>query len=218
MKPVLFKLAGISMIAFSLLSCKKIPDLKARLNFEVNNIDTNSVSAKRELRFETFTLNLNTIEFSARKDEKDFAAVAENSSYLDLAQSSSFFSSISLAEGFYRGVHVKLEIKRSESAPSVFLKGTYSDEKGNSTPLEIYVNEPIDIDLPAEDLLVFGNRNYKGEINVDLDKLLSSIAIYDIAIAQKTNGVVMINSSSNINLYNKVKSAMKNSFVVKFAD
>ena len=72
--------------------------------------------------------------------------------------------------------------------------------------MEFYFNDEFEIEVEAEDLVVSGTNDYLGLINVQLNKFLTNVSSADLDQAVKTNGTIIITSSSNINLYNKLKS------------
>ena len=65
------------------------------------------------------------------------------------------------------------------------------------------------MEIEAEDVTINSTTDYIGLVNLQLYKLLSNISTNDLSGATKTNGTIIISSSSNTALYAKFKTNLK---------
>lgn len=128
---------------------------------------------------------------------------------VDLFNLSPLLGSITIPDGTYDEVELKLELKKSASAIPLTLKGSYTDANGAKIPVEFYFNEDFEVEVEAEDLVVNGNSDYLGLINVQLNKFMTNVISADLSSATKTAGVIVISDTSNMNLYAKLKANLK---------
>ena len=126
---------------------------------------------------------------------------------VNLFNLSPVLGSISIPDGTYNEVELKLELKQTTTAAiPLTLKGMYTNASGAKIPVEFYFNEDFEIEVEAEDLVVNGTNDYLGLINVQLNKLLTNVSSSDLDGASKTNGTIVISITSNPDLYNKLKA------------
>jgi len=154
------------------------------------------------------TLNIQEIDFEAKKDGSTIEYEYKQLVNVNLKNAGSSLGSVTIPDGTYNEVELKLELKKSStSAIPVVLKGTYEDLSGASIPVEFQFNEDVEVKVEAEDLVVEANSHI-AYINMQLNKLLSNISISDMTMASKTNGTIVISSTSNTALYNKLKASL----------
>ena len=165
------------------------------------------VGSSNTLSFTSGSVNVSEIDFEAESETIEIEYELKKSLTIDLFNLSPILGSVNIPEGTYEEVELKLVLKKStDNTIPLTLKGTYKDANGLSTPVEFYFNDEFEIEIEAENVLVQSNTDYIGLINLQLNKLLVNIGSNDISAATKTNGVIVISSSSNLNLYNKFKS------------
>ena len=129
---------------------------------------------------------------------------------VDLFNLSPILGSITIPDGTYNEVELKLELKKSTTSNiPLALKGTYTDDSGSKIPVEFYFNEDFEVEVEAEDLVVNGNNDYLGLINIQLNKFMTNVISADLSGAAKTGGVIVISSTSNMDLYTKLKANLK---------
>ena len=170
------------------------------------------VGSSNTLSFTSGSVNVSEIDFEAESKSVEIEYELKKFVNVDLFNLSPILGSINLPEGTYDEVELKLVLKKStNNVIPVTLKGTYRDANGINTPVEFYFNEDFEIEVEAEDVVINSKSDYIGLVNLQLNKLLFNIGSNDLSGAIRTNGVIVISSTSNANLYNKFKSNL-NSF------
>lgn len=164
-------------------------------------INTNS-----SITWTSGSLYISEIDFEAESKDKKIEYEFKQGVNVDLFNLSPLLGSITIPDGTYDEVELKLELKKSTTTVPLTLKGTYTDGSGAKIPLEFYLNEDFEVEVEAEDLVVSGNKDYIGLINVQLNKFMTNVLSADLSSATKTGGVIVISSTSNMNLYSKFKA------------
>ena len=149
-------------------------------------------------------INVHEIDFEAKSKTVKIEYELKSLLNIDLFNLSPVLGSISIPDGTYDEVELKLVMKKSTTNIPFTLKGTYTNGVGVKTPVEFYFNDEFEVEVEAEDIVVNGTKDYLGLINVQLNKLLVSVSSLDLDNAVKVNGAIVISSSSNVSLYNKI--------------
>ncbi len=159
-------------------------------------------------------LNITEIDFEAESNNNPIEYELKQAIRVDLLNLSPVLGNITLPVGSYDEVELKILLRKSATKEiPLTLKGTYTDSNGVKRPFEFYLNEDIDIEVEAEDIVIDGKSDYTGMINVQLNKFLTNITRTDLSTATKTEGVIVISSTSNADIYSKLKTN-----ILAFAD
>ena len=161
------------------------------------NVNTNS-----SISWTSGSMNVSEIDFEAKKDNQEIENEYKNLVNVDLLNLSPVIGNINLPDGLYQEVELKLAFKKSTAAMPLTLKGIYTNSTGEKIPVEFYFNEDTELKAEAENIEVKAN-DHIGYINLQLNKLLTNIGQADLGSATKTNGTIVISSTSNPDLYNK---------------
>ena len=167
---------------------------------------TVGINTNSSITWTSGSLFISEIDFEAESKNKKIEYEFKQGVNVDLFNLSPLLGSITIPDGTYDEVELKLELKKSTTTIPLTLKGTYTDGIGAKIPLEFYFNEDFEVEVEAEDLVVSGNKDYLGLINVQLNKFMTNVLSADLSSATKTGGVIVISSTSNMNLYAKFKA------------
>lgn len=152
------------------------------------------------------TLNVSEIDFEAEKDDVETEYQLKNHVSVDLFNLSPVLGSISIPDGTYNEVELKIVLKKTGTGNvPLALKGEYTDGSGVKTPVEFSFNEDVEIEVEAENVVVSSN-DYIGMINFQLNKFLANVTTSDLSNSMKTGGKIVISSTSNTELYHKIKA------------
>jgi hypothetical protein len=197
----------------------KVSNLSAPLKAGVHssNLTTMSIGTGN-ITWESGFANVSSITFEGKNEndnnnnEED--AFTEPAPFkVDLFKTSPLLGNVDIAVGLYHNVDIKLDIKQTSTDPALFLKGTYSSANG-AIPVEFSLDEHsdgVEILITAKDLSVGAKDHYVDTINLHLNKLMEGVSTSDLAGAALTNGVILINSTHNANIYSKIKANINNS-------
>jgi hypothetical protein len=166
-----------------------------------------TVNSNSSLTWTSGNATISEIDFEAESNNSEIEYELKNAVNVNLFNLSPILGNITIPDGTYNEVELKLELKKSTTAAiPLTLKGMYTNANAVKIPVEFYFNEDFEIEVEAENLVVSGTNDYLGLINVQLNKFLTNVSSSDLDGATKTNGTIIISSTSNVNLYNKLKS------------
>jgi len=166
-----------------------------------------AVNSNSSLTWTSGNVNVSEIDFEAESKSAKIEYELKQAFNVDLFNLSPVLGSISLPDATYEEVELKLVLRKSANSNiPLTLKGLYTDGSGNKIPVEFYFNEDFEAEVEAENLVVSGTNDYIGLINIQLNKFLTNVVTADLSGAVKSNGVIVISSTSNTELYAKLKA------------
>ncbi len=166
-----------------------------------------AVNSNSSLTWTSGNLNVSEIDFEAESKSAKIEYELKQAFNVDLFNLSPVLGSITLPDATYEEVELKLVLRKSATTNiPLTLKGLYTDGSGTKIPVEFYFNEDFEAEVEAENIIVSGTNDYLGLINVQLNKFLTNVISADLSGAAKTNGVIVISSTSNMELYAKLKA------------
>lgn len=153
-------------------------------------------------------LNISEFEFEAQKENSSRQGDTSHIKYeikgpfkLDLFAAPSILATLSLPSSIYNEVEVEIEgVKSANGDPNFYLEGTYKNEAGNISPIIIKLNEEYEIEAKFKQLQA-QPINYVSLLKLQLDLLAKNIGTVNLSNATKTNGTIIISSTSNANIY-----------------
>lgn len=166
------------------------------------------INSNSSLTWISGSLNVSEIDFEAKSKNVEIEYELKQAVNIDLFNLSPILGSITIPVGTYEEVELDLELKKSISnIIPLTLKGSYIDANGAKIPVEFYFNEDFEVEVEAENIVVSANKDYIGLINIQLNKFLTNVVSADLSSATKTaGGVIVISSTSNTELYAKLKA------------
>lgn len=219
-KHLLFGLILLS--GLSITSCKKengggnlsyrlkaVSSISAGASTSAQGLGVKVIVTPVGLNWESGYVNVSEIKFQAKRNDLEVSYKSKGLANVNLFDISPVISSITLPEGQYDKVKLKVEIKQERDKPALFLKGSYTDGNNNKVPVELYLNEgenEFEIEVEAKNIMVDSKFSYTGLISLHLDRLIDGITASDLAAATKTNGTIVISTTSNLKLYSKIKA------------
>jgi hypothetical protein len=213
-------------------SCQKEAETSNTVTYQANPVNfTSSVgasvsgsgllveaSSNSSITWSEGILNIGEIDFEARKDGSQIEYKYSQLVNVDISKAAAALGSIQIPDGTYDEVKLKLLFRKSSTDDiPARLKGSYTDLSGAKTPVELQFNEDLEIQVEAENLVMEANSHI-ARINMHLNKLLSRVTIADLTMATKTNGTIVISSTSNAALYAKIKASLEGFADCRFED
>jgi hypothetical protein len=163
--------------------------------------------------FDTCLMVISKIDLEAElQQEGDFNDTTEidfewtGPKKVSLFDINSIIGEISLAPGIYDEISIKIESFKSDagSSPVFYLSGIYSNSNGDDKRINVIVNEDFEIEVNNIDTLN-AIYDYTAVVQMNLTLLMSGILQSDLDSAVLTNDKIVISSTSNVALYNKIK-------------
>ncbi len=160
------------------------------------------------------TMNVSHIEFKAEGKETENAQNSYKVSYewrgskvVDLFDANSVVGDIALDPGVYDEIKLEIEAAKSQNStvPVFYLAGSFTNALGTVIPIEITMNEDFKFEVEKEGTTLDGTNDYSALVNLNLAQLMSGVSISDLDAAALTDGKIIVNATSNPNLYLKIK-------------
>ena len=109
---------------------------------------------------------------------------------------------ISIPSGTYTEVEFKITLNQNGSNPAVELNGQYTSGTGVVTPVVFSINTFFLIKAEQTNVVVVANTSISALTTLNLSLVSSGITQAMMNSATQTSGKILINASSNVNLYN----------------
>ena len=124
---------------------------------------------------------------------------------IDLLNPTNEFGQLTLQPGFYDEIELRVSSMRSSSdtVPVFSLAANYTNTANVVTPIVFIVNEDILLktELKNDTISSTTGSAFSGVVQVYLDQLFVNVLPADLDNALKTDGKIVINSTTNKNLY-----------------
>ncbi len=124
-------------------------------------------------------------------------------------------SNIAIPSGTFRHVEFRAELQPLSSKPSLHLEGTYT-AGGVTTPISFDVSTAITVTSARDSIVIAASANYTAATSVGLVTLTQDVTEADLKAADRTSGKIVISSTSNIPVYNKMVANLAKPQVVDF--
>ncbi|NEU10418.1 hypothetical protein GZH53_18985 [Flavihumibacter sp. R14] len=166
-----------------------------------------NTNANSSLTWKAGRVIVHELDFEAKKDDREIEYKLTKPATVDLFKLSQEFGSITIPAGTYKEIKFELVLKKQTTANVFSISGIYKDETGKETNVEFLFNEDVNIKLEAENLTISSSEAYTGLLKLQLNKLVSQINSADLkSVDRNANGTIVISSTKNAILYNKIKA------------
>ncbi|MDN3548705.1 hypothetical protein [Mucilaginibacter aquaedulcis] len=149
--------------------------------------------------------NVSKFEFEARKNGIKKEIEVKGLTNVDLFALAPSFANAPIDTGVYNEIEVKVVLAKSNAAIPLTLKGNLTKTDGTVIPVELYFNEDLEIKAEAKNVTIEKASDLKTTIMLHLNGIFQQISIADLQQATLTDGKIIISSTSNNVIYNKVK-------------
>jgi len=153
--------------------------------------------------------NIARFQLEAKKDGKSIEINTTGVTHVDLFTLNTSLANVQIDAGTYTEIELRIVFEKVTTADLPFvLKGTYTTKAGTNIPVEFDFNDNLIIKASAENLVVDGTKNLGASLSVHLAKLLATVTAAEIDATTRTNSTILITSSINANVYNKIIAAL----------
>ncbi|UKJ09195.1 hypothetical protein [Solitalea lacus] len=216
-------LTAIGLMALAFVACKKDEDKGSSFSYQVkasNGSTYSTASTSKEtntvgvtvgttslINFTAGSLLVSEVDFEAEKDEaagqnEDNTEVAfefEGPIKIDLFGTSQPFGDVKVVAGAYEEIELSVKFKKSATEPAVSLSGTFG-----TIPVQVVINDELEFEAEYENIVVNEEMDYLGLVHLNLNLLSTGITAAELEAAVKTNGKIVISSTSNQAIYAKM--------------
>lgn len=162
------------------------------------------------LAFNGGTASVSEIKFEAKGDNKiEYKSNANQT--IDLAQALSTLGSIPVPYGTYEKVEFKIKFQSVANTPALTLLGTYTPSQGGApVPVVLQLAGPFELKFEKKTpTTIDANTDYTALSTLALNILSGSVPESLFANATRTNGQIVISSTSNTQLYTPLWSLLE---------
>lgn len=203
------RLLSIAAAALIFTSCKKEASSgPAGVDFQLQATNTLAGIQRTDaasIQWTAGTATPASIKFEAKKNasEIEFTSTAgQQVNLFNVAQSS--FGNMTLPDGTYNEIELKIQLDGSASVPALELSGIYNNGTAN-IPVVFRITTPLQIKTESNNVTVTGGA-FTAITALNLASFTTGISQAMLNSATQTGGSIVISSSSNANLYNIIIS------------
>jgi hypothetical protein len=143
--------------------------------------------------------NVTELKFEARNRDNEIMYRSKTDRRVDLFNPSPSIGSILIPSGDYNQVKFRVGLAPANNEPALELTGSY-----NGTPVVLRVSQSIEVKGMVRDVTITDNNGYTAITDLNLSDLLNDVSGNALNNANRTNGQIILSSSSNQGLYNRI--------------
>lgn len=148
--------------------------------------------------------NIAQFKLEAKKNGKEVEIKTSNLTNVDLFALTPSIITAKIDTGTYKEIELRAVFVKSTTADiPVRLKGTFTTAAGATVPVEFDFNEDAVFKAQANNVTVTADADITAKLNLHMNLVLSSVAASELDKATRTNGTILISSSTNQTLYAK---------------
>ncbi|TFF36112.1 hypothetical protein [Mucilaginibacter psychrotolerans] len=175
----------------------------------MNSVGTNATSSI--ITWTSGTANVSKFQFEAKKAGVKTEIEVPGANTINLFAVSPSLFPTKIDTGNYSEIEVKLALAPPAGNSIPFqLKGSFTKADGTAVPVELDVNEAMVLKTEITNVVIDATTDLKTTFTLHLNKLLSGVTLADLAAATATSGTVVLSSTSNTALFNKIKANVGN--------
>lgn len=227
-----FIIIGVLLSAFTVTNCKKdssgssnstpvmgvsVQGVNTSFNLPVSVAGLKATSATSLVKVTAASLLVSRLNFEAelKSSNKSHDSISIEYTWtgpqtVDLLNPTNEFGMFTLQSGFYNEVELRVtsERKISDTVPIFTLKGNFTDSLNVVTPITFTVNQGVVLatELKNDSITSSPGSAFSGVMQIYLDQLFVKVSATALKNAVKTNGTIVINSTTNKNLYSIIAS------------
>ncbi|ASU36295.1 hypothetical protein [Mucilaginibacter xinganensis] len=158
------------------------------------------------------TANIAEFKFEAKMGGIKKEVKAKGLTNVNLFDLSPSFVNTTIDTGLFSEIEVKVEFVKSTTGAAIplVLKGSFTKPDGTVVPVELDVNDNFEIKAEAKNVFIDKTTNLKTTLILRLNELLQGVTPAELAAATQTSGTIVISSSSNAALLNKIILNLQN--------
>ena len=197
----------LSVITLMLIfaGCKKnspgIEGVSFQLKASNNSTAVQAKTTAASITWSSGTVTPSTVKFEAKKGTSEVEYTSATSTQVNLFNiAQSTFGNISLPEGVYSEIELKIAVNGTVPAPALELNGSYNNGTVN-TPVVFRITTPVLIKAEKNNVDISGGA-FVAVTDLNLSLYTTGITQTMLNSATQTGGSIIISSNSNAALYN----------------
>lgn len=212
----------------------QINSVNSSLSLNSSSTPTVSGASSASIDWDSGFMNVSSIEVNdGVETEKAKGSESAESSKEDVIANVDLFipnqqiGIVDVAVGSYDSLLIRFQISQTLVSPALFLQGKYTNPTGLKKQVEFSLNEgqinsqnnvdqqgehqggeddDLKIQATLRSLVVSAQSSTVTTINLDYKRLLNGLTASDFDNAVLSNGIIIINKTTNTNIYTKIKA------------
>ena len=212
----LFILAATLFLA----SCKKENSNPPGISYKLQTSNRSSVVgrvASGNIVWVSGFGNASEVKFEGKAPSGEIEYKSTIQQRIDLFSGVSNLGNLTLPAGTYNEVEFEVKLNPTATEPALLLNGTYTST-GAAVPIIFRIAAPIEIETEVNNVTVVANNGYNALTTLNLSLLTRGMTQAMLDNAVRTNGTILINSLSNVDLYNIILNNLKECDDMDFED
>src|ERR1035437_6392062 len=226
MKTINLLIIGAVMSVVAITGCKKdasnnnstpvmglsVQALNPSFNLPVTSTTMKSLSATSLVQISSANLLVSKFSFDAELKSSNKAHDSVSIEYnwngpkvIDLLNATADFGQLTLQPGFYDEIELRVASVRNntDTIPIFNLQGNFTDSANVVVPIVFTVNESflLKTEIKNDTITSSLGSTFSGAVQIYLDQLFVDVTPANLHNAVKVNGIIVINSTTNKNLY-----------------
>ena len=193
----------ISGATVFLASCKKENSDPLGITYQLQTSNRSSIVgrvASGNIVWTSGFGNATQVKFEGKGPNGEIEYKSSLQQRIDLFSGVSTLGNVTLPAGTYQEVEFEVKLNPTATEPALSLSGTYAST-GAAVPITFNISAPLELETELNNVTVLTNNSYNALTTLNLSLLTRGITQAMLDNAVKTNGVIVISSSSNVNLY-----------------
>lgn len=161
-------------------------------------------------------INIAKAEFSATQSGSAIAFSSSNLYNINPFKTDSLSGTVDIPTGAFENIRVKVTMNESNANPPLVLNGTYIEGSGTNIPVVVTLNSALSYTKEAQRIDVTSGK-YIAKVTVELNALVKGLTAADFGQTTRTGSknTIMVNSTTNRALYDKLLARLPNTVSVK---
>lgn len=155
------------------------------------------------LQWTSATASATLLKFEATTGGSETEFKSTTSQTVDLFKAANLLGNVSIPAGTYSEVEFRANLGVVGGAPALLMNGTLQSGT-SSIPVTFQAAENIEVKGEKHNVTISGSTGSSVLIPMDLSRIIAGISSTDFSNAVLTNGTLLITSSVNSNLYQKI--------------
>lgn len=208
----------MSFATLFLVSCKKDSSENLGITYQLQTNNRSSVVGRvmsGDVVWNSGFVNATEVKFEAENSSGEIEYKSSLQQRINLFSGVSTLGNVTLPAGTYEEVEFEVKLNPTATEPALSLNGTYASN-GASVPITFSISAPLELETELDNVTVSANNSYNALTTLNLSLLTRGISQAMLDNAVKTNGVIVVNSSSNVDLYNIIFNNLRDCDGIEF--
>ena len=189
-------------MSYQLVATNKTANVEGKSTATANIVWTSGMANPRMIKFE------------AKKDGTEIEYKSTNVDTIDLMNPISF-GGFTIPSGTYDEIELRIDLEKEGRTPALRLEGQFTNST-LSLPVVVEIDEPIELKTEQQDVTITDDMSFVAVTTLDLSTYTLGITTTMLLNAKLDNGVLVISSTSNKDLYNKILAHLHANHHVEF--